>query len=60
MSATIGPDSGGVAIVGVLLPFLLGLLAAALLIEDVRFHTSLFLGATLVATSVGITATVLR
>ena len=56
----VGPDSGRVAIVGVLLPFLLGLLAATLLIENVRFHTSLFLGATLVATSVGITATVLR
>ncbi len=56
----VGPDSGRVAIVGVLLPFLLGLLAAALLIEDVQFHTSLFLAATLVATSVGITATVLR
>jgi Kef-type K+ transport system membrane component KefB len=56
----VGPDSGRVAIVGVLLPFLLGLLAAVVLIEDVPFHTSLFLGATLVATSVGITATVLR
>lgn len=56
----VGPDSGRVAIVGVLLPFLLGLLAAVVLIEDVQFHTSLFLGATLVATSVGITATVLR
>ena len=56
----VGPDSGRVAIVGVLLPFLLGLLAAAVLIEDVEFHTSLFLAATLVATSVGISATVLR
>ena len=56
----VGPDSGRVAIIGVLLPFLLGLLAAMLLIENVRFHTSLFLAATLVATSVGITATVLQ
>ena len=56
----VGPDSGRVAIVGVLLPFLLGLLASVLLIEDVEFHTSLFLGATLVATSVGITAMVLQ
>ena len=56
----VGPDSGRVAIVGVLLPFLLGLLAANLLIEDVEFHTSLFLGATLAATSVGITAMVLQ
>ncbi len=56
----VGPDSGRVAIVGVLLPFLLGLLAAVFLIDDVRFHTSLFLAATLVATSVGISATVLQ
>ncbi len=56
----VGPDSGRVAIVGVLLPFLLGLLASTLLIEDIEFHTSLFLGATLAATSVGITAMVLQ
>ena len=56
----VGPDSGRVAIVGVLLPFLLGLLASTLLIENVEFHTSLFLGATLAATSVGITAMVLQ
>ena len=56
----VGPDSSRVAIVGVLMPFLLGLLAANLLIEDVEFHTSLFMGATLAATSVGITAMVLQ
>jgi len=56
----VGPDSGRVAIVGVLLPFLLGLLASTLLIENVAFNTSLFLGATLSATSVGITAMVLQ
>jgi Kef-type K+ transport system membrane component KefB len=56
----VGPDSGRVAIIGVLLPFLLGLLASMLLIENVEFHTSLFLGATLAATSVGITAMVLQ
>jgi len=56
----VGPDSGRVAIIGVLLPFLLGLLASTLLIENVEFHTSLFLGATLAATSVGITAMVLQ
>jgi Kef-type K+ transport system membrane component KefB len=55
----VGPNAGRVAIIGVLLPFMLGLLAANLLIEDVAFHTSLFLGATLAATSVGITAMVL-
>ena len=56
----VGPDSSRVAIVGVLMPFLLGLLASILLIEDVEFHTSLFMGATLAATSVGITAMVLQ
>ena len=56
----VGPDSGRVAIIGLLLPFLLGVLASTLLIEDVELHTSLFLGATLAATSVGITAMVLQ
>jgi Kef-type K+ transport system membrane component KefB len=56
----VGPDSGRVAIIGVVLPFLLGILASTLLIEDVELHTSLFLGATLAATSVGITAMVLQ
>jgi len=56
----VGPDSGRVAVIGVLLPFLLGILASTLLIEDVELHTSLFLGATLAATSVGITAMVLQ
>ncbi len=56
----VGPDSIRVAIIGVLLPFLLGWLASTLLIEDVEFHTSLFLGAALAATSVGISAMVLQ
>jgi len=56
----VGPDSGRVAIIGLILPFLLGALAATLLIENVELHTSLFLGATLAATSVGITAMVLQ
>ena len=56
----VGPDSSRVAIIGVLLPFLLGWLASTLLIEDVEFHTSLFLGAALAATSVGISAMVLQ
>ena len=56
----VGPNSGRVAIVGVALPFLLGMLASVLLIENVELHTSLFLGATLAATSVGITAMVLQ
>ena len=56
----VGPDSGRVAVIGVLLPFILGVLASLVLIEDVELHTSLFLGATLAATSVGITAMVLQ
>lgn len=56
----VGPNSSRVAIIGVLLPFVLGVVASALLIENVELHTSLFLGATLAATSVGITAMVLQ
>jgi len=56
----VGPDSSRVAIIGILLPFALGVLASTLLIEDVELHTSMFLGATLAATSVGITAMVLQ
>ena len=56
----VGPDSSRVAIIGVLLPFLLGYLASTILLEDAELHTRLFLGATLAATSVGITAMVLQ
>ncbi len=56
----VGPNSSRVAIVGVLLPFALGMMVSTLLIEDVELHTSMFLGATLAATSVGITAMVLQ
>lgn len=56
----VGPDSSRVAVLGVLLPFCLGALVSYFLIEDVQLHTSLFLGATLAATSVGITAMVLQ
>ena len=56
----VGPDSSRVAIIGVLLPFALGILVSFTLIDDISFHTSLFLGATLAATSVGITAMVLQ
>jgi len=56
----VGPDSSRVAIIGVLLPFVLGMIASTMLIENVELHTSLFLGATLAATSVGITAMVLQ
>ena len=56
----VGPNSSRVAVIGVLLPFVLGMVASWLLLEDVELHTSMFLGATLAATSVGITAMVLQ
>jgi Kef-type K+ transport system membrane component KefB len=56
----VGPNSSRVAIIGVLLPFVLGMIASTLLLEDAELHTSMFLGATLAATSVGITAMVLQ
>ncbi|MCG6936981.1 MAG: cation:proton antiporter [Gammaproteobacteria bacterium] len=56
----VGPDSSRVAVIGVLLPFLFGMLASSMLIEDADLNTSMFLGATLAATSVGITAMVLQ
>ena len=56
----VGPDSSRVAVIGVLLPFVLGMIASSLLIEDAELQTSMFLGATLAATSVGITAMVLQ
>jgi Kef-type K+ transport system membrane component KefB len=56
----VGPDAIRVAIIGVLLPFTLGFVSSFLLIPDISFHTSLFLGAALGATSVGISVVVLR
>ena len=56
----VGPDSLRVAVIGVLLPFALGFASSRLLIPDITLHTSLFLGAALGATSVGITVMVLQ
>jgi len=56
----VGPDSSRVAVIGVILPFVFGMVASNLLMEDSELHTSMFLGATLAATSVGITAMVLQ
>jgi Kef-type K+ transport system membrane component KefB len=56
----VGPDATRVALIGVVMPFSLGFLSSRMLIPDINLHTSLFLGATLAATSVGITAMVLR
>lgn len=55
-----GAPSFRVAVVGMLSPFVLGLVATWLFIPDVNLGTLLFIGATLGATSVGITARVLK
>ena len=56
----VGPDALRVAVIGVALPFALGFISSYLLIPDIPLHTSLFLGAALGATSVGISVMVLR
>jgi Kef-type K+ transport system membrane component KefB len=56
----VGPDSLRVAVIGVIVPFALGFASSRLLIPDIPLHTSLFLGAALGATSVGITVMVLQ
>lgn len=55
-----GRESLQVACIGVLAPILLGLLAWYVLMPTAEFSTSLFVAATLSATSVGITARVLK
>jgi Kef-type K+ transport system membrane component KefB len=49
-----------VAVIGVVVPSLLGLMVSHVLLPDSSFYTHLFIGATLCATSVGITARVLK
>jgi Kef-type K+ transport system membrane component KefB len=56
----VGPSSFLVAVIGVVLPFGLGWLISALLLPDRSLYVHSFIGATLCATSVGITARVLR
>jgi len=56
----VGPDSARVAALGVVLPFGLGFAAVWLLKPGLPFSASLFIAATLSATSIGITANVLR
>jgi Kef-type K+ transport system membrane component KefB len=56
----VGLNSLLVAIAGVVAPFVLGYMASWLLIPDASFSVHLFLGATLCATSVGITARVFK
>ena len=56
----VGVSSLLVAAVGVILPFCLGWLVSALLLPDRSYYVHTFIGATLCATSVGITARVLQ
>ena len=48
-----------VALIGILIPLGLGYAASAILLTESTWHTHLFVGATLTATSVGITARVM-
>jgi len=56
----VGADSMRVAVIGVVVPFVLGFMATRLLMPDLSLNTDLFIAATLGATSVGITARVLK
>jgi len=56
----VGGNSLRVAVIGVVVPFILGFAAARILMPDASFNTDLFIAATLGATSVGITARVLK
>lgn len=56
----VGADSVRVALIGVLVPFVLGVAASYAFNADASLHTALFLGAALSATSVGITVRVLN
>ena len=55
----VGGDSIRVALIGVIVPFVLGVAASYSLSAQVDLHTALFLGAALGATSIGITVSVL-
>lgn len=56
----VGVRAGIVAVIGVILPFIGGWLVSRLLLPEYGAHTHLFIGATLTATSVGITARVFK
>lgn len=56
----VAPTSGLVAIIGVIAPMLMGYGASLWLLPEAPFSLHLFVGATLCATSVGITARVLK
>jgi Kef-type K+ transport system membrane component KefB len=56
----VGTDSIRVAILGVLVPFGLGFASVAFLLPDMSLSSAMFIAATLGATSIGISANVLR
>ena len=56
----VGISSLSVAIIGVVVPLILGYYICVLIIPEAGFNAHLFVGATLTATSVGITARVLK
>jgi Kef-type K+ transport system membrane component KefB len=58
--AKIAPKAGLVALLGVAVPSALGIGASRLMLPDAPLPLHLFIGATLCATSVGITASVLK
>ena len=58
--AKVAPRAGAVAVLGVVFPSLLGIGVSRVLLPDAPMAAHLFVGATLCATSVGITASVLK
>jgi Kef-type K+ transport system membrane component KefB len=58
--ARAGRSATAVAVIGVILPIALGFGVHSLLVDGASWHVHLFVGAVLAATSVGITARVLR
>lgn len=56
----VGRDSAMVAIIGVVMPFALGVLMTLVLLPEIELQVDLFIAATLVATSVGISVRVLQ
>lgn len=57
---SVGADSIRVALIGVGMPLLLGFVVAAILRPDLSLNSNLFVAATLGATSIGISANVLK
>jgi Kef-type K+ transport system membrane component KefB len=58
--AQVAPRAGAIAVLGVLFPSVLGVGASKLLLPEAPLAVHVFIGATLCATSVGVTASVLK